>query len=85
MKIEMEKIGVDERGMYKWHCPSCHNVVLTQEQESVSCPSCEWNLEPKKKFTFWDIVICYFVACGVIANIGALIFLGALWFFNYSR
>ena len=84
MQINCEKIGVDEKGLYKWHCPACHNIVLSPESESLSCPACEWKSE-EDNWRLGTIVIYYFVACGVLLNFGVIIFLGLLWFFNYSR
>ena len=39
----------------------------------------------EEEWRLGTIFIYYFVGCGVLLNIGVVIFLGLLWFFNYSR
>ena len=44
----------------------------------------EWELDCDEsgKWTFLDVVICYFVVCGVILNGGVGVFLILLFFFG---
>jgi hypothetical protein len=42
-------IGVDDRGNYKFHCPSCYLIILKKKKEkNIFCPECQYKKAEEK-------------------------------------